>query len=160
MRPIAFEKKISDITPDFCRQHSIYTLLLDVDNTLALHGNATPYPGVPEWTEEMRKNGIVCIIISNNSDQRVSPFAAKLGLPFISNAAKPLPFGIKRALAMAGAPCKKTALIGDQIFTDLLGAKLAGIKMILLEPIEDEKSGFLHVKRKIDRFFRKILYRR
>ena len=160
MKPIAFEKRITAVTPDLCREHGLRALLLDVDNTLALHGNPVPAPGVAEWVRRMEQAGIVCVIVSNNNAERVSAFAAGLGLPFVANAAKPLPWGLKKAMALAGAVPKETALIGDQILTDLLGAGAAGISMILLEPIREEESGFLRVKRKIDQRLRKMLYGR
>lgn len=157
---LLFGKRATEITPDFCREKGFRTLLLDVDNTLALHGDAIPYEGVDAWVEEMRRNGISLIVVSNNSKKRVAPFAAQLGLPFVSGAAKPLPFGLRRARCLTGASQKETLLLGDQVFTDRLGALLSGISMFLLDPIEEEKQGFLRLKRRIDYFFRKVYYKR
>ncbi len=121
-----------------------------MDNTLTTHNNPTPAEGVPGWIEEMKSAGIKLIIVSNNNTERVTPFAEMLGLHFVPNGAKPLPIGFKRAAAelrAAGVPKNRIAAVGDQIFTDILGANLAGIRSIFVYPIEFETSLPFKLKR-------------
>ncbi len=149
-RPTYALKKITDITPSALKKRGIKALILDVDNTLTTHNNPTPAEGVPGLIEEMKSAGIKLIIVSNNNTERVTPFAEMLGLHFVPNGAKPLPIGFKRAAAelrAAGVPKNRIAAVGDQIFTDILGANLAGIRSIFVYPIEFETSLPFKLKR-------------
>ena len=76
-------EKITDIKTEILLEHKIKIVLLDADNTLSFHGSKEPFPGVPEWLEEIRNCGIVPVIISNNSECRIKPFAKKLGLDYV-----------------------------------------------------------------------------
>ncbi|MCL2754767.1 MAG: YqeG family HAD IIIA-type phosphatase [Oscillospiraceae bacterium] len=120
-------------------------LILDLDNTLSMHDNPAAEHGVPEWLESMRELGVHMFVASNNNRERVAPLAEQLGLKFIAFSCKPLPFGIDKAvkkLKECGVPRKQIAIVGDQIFTDVLGGNLYGIKSILVEPfyLEDKIS--------------------
>ncbi len=153
-RPTYALKKITDITPSALKKRGIKALILDVDNTLTTHNNPTPAEGVPGWIEEMKSAGIKLIIVSNNNTERVTPFAEMLGLHFVPNGAKPLPIGFKRAAAelrAAGVPKNRIAAVGDQIFTDILGANLAGIRSIFVYPIEFETSLPFKLKRSAEK---------
>lgn len=150
-RPTYALKKITDITPSALKKRGIKALVLDVDNTLTTHNNPAPAEGIPEWIEEMKSAGIKLIIVSNNSTERVTPFAEMLGLHFVPNGAKPLPVGIKKAVRELGVPKNRIAAVGDQIFTDILGANLAGIRSIFVCPIEPETSLPFRFKRAVEK---------
>ncbi|MGI5895821.1 MAG: YqeG family HAD IIIA-type phosphatase [Oscillospiraceae bacterium] len=139
---------ILDVTPEFLIQKGISVVLLDVDNTLAVYGKPEPANGVPEWIQVMQKAGISMIIVSNNTKQRVAPFAEKLGLPYVCMGCKPLGYGIRKARRKMGAARKSTAMIGDQIMTDVIGGNLQRILTILVEPFELETSRFFRWKRR------------
>lgn len=94
--------KATDITPELIRAMDANAILLDVDNTLALHGSQTPFPGTVEWAKHMRKAGIRLVLVSNNFKKRVEPFAAKYGLPFLSLSLKPFPAAYHRAVRRLG----------------------------------------------------------
>ena len=102
-------------------------------------------------TLEYETDGIKLLIVSNNTAERVTPFAEMLGLRFVPNGAKPLPKGFKRAIAELGISKKQVCAVGDQIFTDILGANMAGIRSIFVYPIEFEHSTFFKVKRAIEK---------
>ena len=146
--------KITDITAADLKNAGAKLILLDADNTLSFHGSQEPFPGVLEWLEEIKKEGFVPVIISNNSESRIRPFAEKLGLPFVFKSAKPLPKGFKKATEKFGFKRKETAVIGDQIFTDVLGGKLFGAKVFLTEPLGPETDFFIKIKRKFEKFIR------
>ena len=152
--PTRMLHRITDITPEFLSTLGITALLLDVDNTLSEHDSQSPYPGSLEWVSSMRKNGIQMIILSNNTRERVEPFAAQYGLPFLTYAMKPLPVGYLRAVHQLGVSHRNCAAVGDQIFTDIVGANLCGIKSILLEPILEETSRSFRIRRKLERSIR------
>lgn len=142
----AFEK-VTDIPVAFLKKEQIEALVLDIDNTLTTHDNPQPADGVLQWLEDVKNAGISMLVVSNNKPHRVKPFADMLNLEFIANGAKPLTKGINAAVKKMGKAKKHTAAIGDQIFTDVLGANLAGIKMIYVKPIEHENTAFFKFKR-------------
>lgn len=147
-------EKITDITLSDLERDGIKLLLLDADNTLSYHGSKKPYPGVPEWIEEIRKSGIKLVIVSNNSRRRIEPFAKELGLPFVSKSAKPLPKGFLEACEKMKIMPDKAAVIGDQVFTDVIGGNLIGAKVFLTEPLGPETDRFIIFKRKLEKFIR------
>ena len=152
-RPHTIFAKTINITPRFLKEQGITNLLLDVDNTLTTHDNPEPSPGITEWIAEMKANGIGMVIISNNNKERVEPFAAKLGLPFTSMSCKPLPYGYIKGMKILSSNRKNTAMVGDQIFTDVMGANLTGMKCFMVLAILAEDSACFKFKRKIEKGF-------
>ena len=139
--------RITDIPTDYFEKIGICALILDVDNTLTTHDNPKPGEGVLDWLSDVQNSGIKCIILSNNTPDRVTPFAEMLSLSFEANGKKPLTGGVKRACKAMGVKISETALIGDQIFTDVMAARLSGVYSILVDPIEPEKTLFFKFKR-------------
>ncbi|MEG2086662.1 MAG: YqeG family HAD IIIA-type phosphatase [Angelakisella sp.] len=143
--------RIFDIPAEFFVTRGITTLLLDIDNTLTTDNNPQPHEEVLCWLQAMHDAGMRLMLLSNNLRSRVEPFAALLGLEFIANACKPSPHNLKKALASLGVPLTKAAVIGDQLFTDILCGRLAGCTAIFVEPMELERYGFYRVKRCLER---------
>lgn len=143
-------KRVTGIQPQLLKKHGIRALLLDADNTLTTHNNPHPAPEVLGWLDKMRANGIKLVIVSNNHHRRIRPFAAKLGLAFTANACKPLPFGFARTAKELGLAPRQTAVVGDQIFTDILGGNLYGAYTILVEPMQPEQGPLFRFKRKAE----------
>lgn len=154
MKPHYRFNRITDITAEDIKKAGAGYLLIDADNTLALHGSQEPIEGIFEWISVMRKNGIEIIILSNNEKERIEPFAEKLGLPYVYKSAKPLSKGFRIACEKFGAKPEETAVIGDQLFTDVLGGNLFGSKVFLTEPIGPETDPFIKFKRKIEKYLR------
>ena len=152
-KPHYIFEKTTKITPEFLKELGITNLLLDVDNTLTTHDNPLPSPGIPEWVDMMKAAGIGMVIISNNNKERVEPFAAKLGLPFTSMSCKPLPYGYIKGMKILGSNRKNTAMVGDQIFTDVMGANLSGMKCLMVLAILAEESAGFKFKRRIEKGF-------
>lgn len=128
--------KLSDITPDKLAERGITLLILDLDNTVSPYKVNTPTSEIIAWREKMRSAGITLFIVSNNRGVRPQIFSEKLDIPYIKCACKPSPKGIYAAMEKVGAPKEKTALVGDQIYTDMLAANKAGVTGILVEPIK------------------------
>ena len=152
--PTALKPRAADITPDFLRGMGVRAVLLDVDNTIAGYASHEPLPGAVEWARGLEKAGLRVVIVSNNYKKRVGPFAERFGLPFISFAIKPLPFGYWKARRMLRLPCRDCVIIGDQIFTDIVGANLCGMRSVLLEPIELETGFTFRLRRYFERALR------
>ncbi len=143
--------KMIDITPELLRSLGISALLLDIDNTMTTHDNPAPAPGVVEWIDAMKSEGFLPMVVSNNSEERVAPFARRIGLDFVSMGRKPLPHGFRRACEKLGVEPKHAAVVGDQIFTDILGGNLLGAYTILTEPYQLEHMPFFKLKRRLER---------
>lgn len=134
-------------------RYKIKGLVLDVDNTLTSHGNPIPSDGVLEWLETIKSAGIKLSIVSNNLKKRVKPFADMLGLDYVSMGCKPLTFGITKACRQFNLDKKNVAIVGDQIFTDILAGNLKGITTFLVTPVKIEDGVFFRCKRTAENFF-------
>ncbi|MBO5908800.1 MAG: YqeG family HAD IIIA-type phosphatase [Clostridia bacterium] len=156
LKPHFIINTITDITVDFLRENKIEALLLDVDNTLSVaHKNKTLRSGVKEWLERIQKSGIKLIVLSNAKAKRAKAFAKSIGLDAVGLAAKPLPFGYLKAVKNLNESKRTTAVVGDQIFTDVFGGRLAGIKTILVTDITPEQTLSFKIRRKIEQKLRK-----
>lgn len=151
LKPRRMVKHITDLPASFFKERGLQAVILDVDNTLTTHNNPVPAEGVPEWIRTMQEAGLTLTILSNNYKERVEPFAKQLGLPFVSMAAKPLPFGVGRARRKLKIRRKETALIGDQIFTDMICGNLAGVYTVLVEPYELETTRSFRIRRRLEK---------
>ena len=149
-KPTFWLKSVLDIDEEFLKKHHVRALVLDLDNTLSMHGNPVAEAGITEWLDEMRRLGVKMRIVSNNTTKRVAPLAEKLGLEFTANGAKPLTFGISRAMKAMGSNKKNTLVVGDQIFTDVMGGNLKGVRTVLVEPFHLEKTWTFRLKRKVE----------
>lgn len=150
--PTLYRRCITDVTAEDLHRQGAKAVLLDVDNTLTTHDAPHLDDAVRDWLTRMQEEGFKLIIVSNNSPQRVEPFARSIDLPFAACARKPLPMGYRAAAVALGVSLRECTAIGDQMFTDILGANLAGIPSVLLEPLQQEtEQKFIVFKRKIER---------
>lgn len=150
-KPNYFYDKIWDISPQFLLENNIKCVLLDVDNTLTTHDNPEPHQKALIWLDEIKKSDIVPVIISNNIEPRVAPFANRIGVKYVCHAQKPLSRGVNEASELTGILKKQMLVIGDQIFTDVWCGKFSGVKTALVEPFELEEMPFFKVKRFLER---------
>ena len=127
------------VTPEFVRTHGLRLLLLDLDNTLAPYESDEPTEALLSWLTEMRLAGAEPYIFSNNRGGRPQHFAEKLGLGFIGRAKKPSPRRLRTLLAEKQVAAAQTALIGDQIYTDIFCARRAGVLAVAVRPIDARK---------------------
>ena len=127
--------KLTDITVDFLRQQGIGLLLMDFDNTMLPYTTDEPSKELLRWIEGMRQWGVTLCIVSNSKKRRVPDFSQTYGIPCVTHAGKPGTRGIREAMArFEGVPA---ALVGDQIYTDVLGANRAGIPSIIVKSIDN-----------------------
>ena len=153
LKPTIVLNSVLEITTELLDKNNIKGLILDLDNTLTTHGNPRPADGVLDWIAKMKASGVSLIIVSNNKHDRVRPFAELLGLEFISNGKKPLSVGFNKAQIRMNMPYDNIAIVGDQLFTDMLGANLRRVKTIFVFPFEAEKGILFGIKRMIERPF-------
>lgn len=128
---------ITDVSETFLRERNIRLLLLDFDNTMLPYTKNEPSRELLQWIEHMRAADVTLCIVSNSHKPRVTDFSKRYGVPCVTGAKKPRGKGIREALRRFDVPVAQTALIGDQIYTDVLGANLAGACSIIVRSIHN-----------------------
>ena len=154
------------LRPDFCVPRladvpltalgGARVLLLDADNTLAPWRGAVPDPAAARWVESAKAAGFRLCIASNSDAERLRPLEEALGIPAFPRAGKPLPSGLRRIAREMGAAPDACALIGDQLLTDVLAARLAGMRAVLLEPLDPSRE---FTGTRVNRVLERILLR-
>jgi HAD superfamily phosphatase (TIGR01668 family) len=153
---------VTALTPAFFRSNGLNAALLDLDNTLVLwHGTAVE-PEVLEWVRSLTAAGVRCCLASNtHRPRRLAALGQSLGLPYELGVAKPGRAGLLRCLARVGAAPAETAMIGDQIFTDIWGGNRCGLYTILVRPISaHEFIGTRIVSRSLEKIVLSSLRRK
>jgi len=134
--PKIYVSSITDIQIEWLKELGIKGVLFDLDNTIIRRDSYQFPPEVSGYICELRRHGFKVGIISNNRRKRVVAIAGLLEVPSVHRAVKPWVKPFRRAMRMLGTSPEETALVGDQIFTDILGGNLAGLHTILVVPME------------------------
>jgi uncharacterized protein len=134
-RPKLYAKAINQIDPDELRERGIRGAIVDLDNTLVGFRALVPLEEDALWVARAKRAGVNVLVLTNNGTPWASNVAKDLGVPCIPRARKPLPHGFRRALKVLELEPREAVVIGDQLFTDVLGAKLAGLDVILVDPL-------------------------
>lgn len=125
-------------------------ILFDIDNTLVEHGVGASEKAIDLFAR-LKEIGYKCCLISNNKEKRVSSFNARIGTYMIFKARKPSRKGYRRAMELMGTSRENTLFVGDQLFTDIWGAKRAGIRNILVKPIDKREEIQIVLKRYLEK---------
>ncbi|HTD37022.1 MAG TPA: YqeG family HAD IIIA-type phosphatase [Candidatus Limnocylindrales bacterium] len=134
-RPKLYAPAINQIDPDELRERGIRGAIVDLDNTLVGFRALVPLEEDALWVARATRAGVKVLVLTNNGTPWASNVAKDLGVPCIPRARKPLPNGFRRALKVLELEPREAVVIGDQLFTDVLGAKLAGLDVILVDPL-------------------------
>ena len=124
-------------------------IVFDIDNTLVPHGAPATKEAV-DFIRRLKEIGFKVSIISNNTEERVKPFADAVGSAYAAHASKPLKKGYFEAMQKMGTTPENTIFVGDQIYTDILGGNMAGMHTLLVKPIKDDPDLWIKVKRKLE----------
>ncbi|MCI8401715.1 MAG: HAD-IIIA family hydrolase [Lachnospiraceae bacterium] len=125
-------------------------VIFDIDNTLSVHGGPPPEETL-ELFRRLKALGFAACLVSNNKEPRVRPFACAVDVPYISKAGKPSVRGYEAAMARMGTDRAHTMFVGDQLFTDIFGARRAGLKSILVDPIDPHEEIQIVCKRYLEK---------
>lgn len=158
--PDVYCRDIYELDAAALRSRGIRALICDIDNTLVPYEEAEPTPAVLRWLKELEQAGIRVSFVSNNDADRVERFNAPLGFFATSKSGKPFGRCLRAAMAAMESTPADTAMLGDQIFTDVLAGRLAGMRCLLVEPIRDKTTLFFRFKRWLERPFLAIYRRR
>lgn len=136
MVPDRLFRRYDEVTPSFLREHGIRLLLCDLDFTLAPKSVPEPDEAIFAWIESMKAADVEVMILSNNRrSARVERFCGRLGITYVGHAGKPSQRGFAEAMAKAGVSRAETAMLGDKLLTDVLGAQGSGVMALMVEPM-------------------------
>ena len=155
--PDAYAKSIFNVDVNFYIKHHFKTILVDLDNTLDSYKSSSPSTRVIMLKEELASHNIEMIIISNNKEKRVNPYASKLGVRYLFSTRKPFTKRLLNFMNENNISKENTIIIGDQLVTDVRMAKKAGVFCLLCDPIVKEDQWTTHFNRLIDRPIRHYL---
>jgi HAD superfamily phosphatase (TIGR01668 family) len=133
--PTFYAPTLFEVTPEFFQRQHIQYVCCDLDNTLAPFDEMTPRPKVKQWVKTLIDAGLTFLIISNNDEQRVQPFAASLGVDYLAKTGKPFKDKLLIFLKQKGYPKDKVMIIGDQLLTDVWLANRLGMKSLFTEKL-------------------------
>jgi len=149
--PKLYLKNIKEITIELLNKHNIKGLILDIDNTL-INYDKELLEGTEKWCENLKKQGIKLFILSNsNKEYKVKKVADLLNLEYINFAHKPNKKGFKKAQEKLNLSPENIAVVGDQIFTDVLGGNRSKMFTILTEPIDTRDIWLTRIKRPFEK---------
>ncbi len=134
--PDRFVSRLATLALEDLHAQGFRGLIVDLDNTLMGFRQTELEADHLDWVKRAHDHGFRMVMVSNNFTERVTGIARQLNIQCVPNALKPLPFGVMRAVRMLGIPRRQIAVVGDQLFTDVLSGKLCGLYTILTEPIE------------------------
>ena len=151
----AYFNNINEVSPEYLKERGIEGLILDIDNTLIGHDVPIPDEKTMAHLRHFEKEGLKLCVVSNNTYDRVKNFSEKIGVKyFVYEALKPKARGYRLASEEMNLPMEKIAAIGDQVFTDVWGAKRAGCFAILTKPLHKGNEGrFIAFKRILEKPF-------
>ncbi len=145
---------IYEIDIQSLKNDNIKLLLLDLDNTLIAYGEREPNEKLRQWMTSLQEAGVVPFVLSNSrKPTRVKHFATLLGIPFVGWAGKPKKKSFLQVMKQMNVSTIETVMVGDQIFTDILGANRVGIRSIIVEPIQKD-TLFRKLRYSIEKPFR------
>lgn len=155
--PFAHAQSIYEIPVDFYKKNNVTVLLIDLDNTLDSYKLYEPTDRAIALVNEIKKTGVIPVVVSNNKAKRVGGYAAKLDVEFINSAHKPFSRRIKNFLKRKNVDVSNSMLVGDQLMTDVLAGRGAKLRVVLTEKIVKEDQFTTHFNRIIDKPIRKHL---
>lgn len=152
---------VTDIDPKALAARGIRLVLADLDNTLVPYKVTEPPAEVVDWKNALEENGIRLFLLSNSRKPgRAQRFAEKLGIPYQGHSGKPKRAGYLRAMERMGCAPSETVMVGDQIFTDTLGANNAGVTPLLVLPIRLAGNPGRYIRYAVETPFRALGRRR
>ena len=150
--PNEYLESVKEITIELLQKNQIKGLVLDVDNTLIDFNKHMP-DGIKEWVQNLKGQGIkFCILSNSNHVEKIKTVAGKIEVPYLYFAKKPTKRGFIKACQLLNLKNENVASVGDQIFTDVIGANRCHMFSILVKPIDKKDYLVTKVKRPFENF--------
>lgn len=160
VKPDYYHTSVYDIDLGLLKDKGIKNLLVDLDNTLVPWGEDVVDSKLMEWLDSLSEKGFNVCVLSNNKEERAAGLCGVFGIPYVAFAKKPLKKAFRNGLAKLGARKNETAVIGDQMFTDILGGNLSGLSTILVVPLSKKEFWGTKIARFAEWFILRALYGR
>ena len=151
--PDDFVEEYEFIDVEYMNMHNKKVIISDLDNTLISWDSKKDTKELNRWLKKMKRAGFDIIVVSNNNEERVEEFCKQLNLQYVADAKKPLTHGFKKALSKLNRKPEEAIILGDQVLTDVFGAKSLGVMSVLVKPISKTDA----FKTRINRFFEGII---
>ncbi len=153
--PNQYLNKVEDITIEFLQKNKIKALILDIDNTL-IDYNKNLKESIEKWVKELRGQGTKMYLLSNtNQKEKVEKVANRLKIPYQHLAKKPFKYGFKKVQKKLQENPENIAVVGDQIFTDIIGGNRCKMFTILVDPIDKKDYWYTAWKRPLENIIKK-----
>jgi len=150
LRPKALLSTVFEISPEWMHQRGLKGLLLDLDNTVVPYkAYGEPSARLLEWINELREADIRMALMSNAMPKRIRYWAEKLGIGGFGPAGKPW-WGFRQRVRKMGLKPWEVAVVGDQVFTDVLGGNLVGAYTVLVQPLSKAEMGYTRLVRRLE----------
>lgn len=154
LEPTSRAASVDAIDVDALVREDVRLVLLDRDNTCVPRDAREAPAAVAAWFAHAREAGLALCLLTNNTHRgEVERSARELGVPVVHPAMKPAPFAVTLALVRMGVPAEQAVVVGDQVFTDVLAANLAGVRSILVEPQCASDLWYARPFRAVERLF-------
>lgn len=152
LKPDLHVASVTDVTLDWLRSRHVRGVLVDADDTLVTRADGPVDPAFVTWLRALRDAGLKVAVLSNGNRQRVVALGAELGIPAFALSGKPLSIAFRRGVKALGTTPATTAMVGDQLFTDVLGAKWAGLVSVLVTPLTPGRHAHTRAARRLERW--------
>ncbi|MFC4076794.1 YqeG family HAD IIIA-type phosphatase [Salinithrix halophila] len=149
--PDEFVQSVYEIDFNELQRRGVKGAIVDLDNTLVESTRPDATPKLVSWLDQLQGMGFKVMIVSNNKRTRVSKFAMPLRVPYIHRARKPLSPAFKKAMRKMKIRSDQVVVIGDQLFTDVLGGNTLGLHTILVVPVSEAEGFFTKMNRLAER---------
>lgn len=149
--PNHYYRRVTDIDLAQLREDGVDTLLIDIDNTILPRDTGEMAQELSEWAGKLLGEGFKVCLVSNNWHAHVKRIADALGFCMVPRALKPLPIGFRQGMKLLGSRHSTTAVIGDQMFTDILGGNLLGLTTVLVSPLSESDLPHTLFLRRLER---------
>lgn len=144
IRPDTVVDRVEDLDAAWLTRENLRALMVDLDETLVPAGSLRPSRGVRRWAAGLAEAGVRLLILSNGTPARVRAVARLLDIDGLALVGKPWAPAYRRGLARLGLPARQVAMVGDQLFTDVLGARSYGLRTVLVTPLSS--AGLPHTR--------------
>ncbi|RQD70560.1 MAG: YqeG family HAD IIIA-type phosphatase [Tindallia sp. MSAO_Bac2] len=151
LKPRIWVDQLSHIPIKELKTVGIKALIIDIDNTLVAWDSPQPSSESIQWMKEAKEEGFNIMLVSNNKPERVQRMQAFFHCRGLARAKKPTGYGLKKALRIMRHKPHETAIIGDQIFTDVLGGNRIGLYTILVTPIKSKEFWWTTIVRRAEK---------
>lgn len=144
-------KDVLEIRPAWLAERGCRGLIVDLDNTIMPWRGERPGLETIQWFRDLNDAGIGVVLVSNAGGPRADRMAAILGVKAVAPAKKPMGSGYRKALVLLQIPAAEVAVVGDQIYTDVLGGNRAGVTTILVDPVTEREFLLTRLVRVFER---------